>query len=298
MESKGLVLEIQRFCLHDGPGIRTTVFLKGCSLHCAWCANPESQSRNNELFFTERNCMRCGSCIEACPKKAISFDKKNIVVDRIKCDCCAACVDVCPKSLFQIKGKSMVCEDVVEIIVRDQPFFDASGGGMTVSGGEPIAQEVFTRQLLKRVKELGISTCIETSLYGPFDTINALVPLLDYILFDVKHWDSVQYRRLIGKDNQIITENIRSLLQIRPDAIARIPVIPSFNDSEEDIKNMAEYLKRLGVRRIELLPYHNLAQPKYLALGRSYDYSRITSLEEGVLQKIRMVYKTSGFEIL
>jgi len=298
MEPKGLVFEIQRFCLHDGPGIRTTVFLKGCPLRCTWCANPESQSLNRELFYTGRDCMRCGSCIEACHRKAVKIIKNKIILDRVKCDCCTACVDACPKSLFQIKGKTMTCKDVVEAVVRDRPFFEASAGGMTISGGEPVVQKDFIRYLLKMVKVLGITTCIETSLYGPFDAFKTLLPLLDHILFDVKHWDSDRHLRSTGKDNRLITENIRSLMRVRPDAIARIPVIPRFNDGEEDVKKMIFYLKRAGVGRVELLPYHNLAKSKYPALGRKYEYSTIVPLDEAALQRIRMAYQTAGLDML
>jgi pyruvate formate lyase activating enzyme len=191
----------------------------------------------------------------------------------------------------------MTYKDVLETVLRDRTFFAASGGGMTISGGEPIAQGDFTRQLLEGAKDAGISTCIETSLYGSFETIKMLIPLLDHILFDVKHWDGNQHQRSTGVDNHIIMENIRFILQMRPDAVARIPVIPGFNDSEEDIKNIASHLKSAGVGRVELLPYHNLAASKYSALGREYKYFKIPALKEDVFQRISTAYKNSGLDI-
>jgi pyruvate formate lyase activating enzyme len=297
-DSTGNIFEIQRFCIHDGQGIRTVIFFKGCPLRCTWCANPESQSDKPELFYTNNGCIGCGRCAGVCSQKAIIINNGTVQIDRKICRLCFSCVSSCPKKLFKIKGVSMTLETIMDIIVRDKPFFDASGGGITLSGGEPLSQPDFSAGLLGRAKKEGLSTCIETSLCVPFEVIERLIPLLDEILFDVKHWDSEKHRIFTGMENQLITDNIRKLIILRPDVLARIPIIPGFNDSEADIEKMIIHLRKLDIQKIQLLKYHNLALTKYSALSRTYPAPNILPSSETAFEMIRTAYRDAGFSVI
>lgn len=286
MKKRNVVSNIQRFCIHDGPGIRTTVFLKGCPLRCAWCANPETQNAAPELLLKSAGCTRCGVCAAACPAHALTVEEDGVSVNRNACALCGECVRVCPNLLPVIDGVEMTAEEVMKIVTRDQPFYEASGGGVTLSGGEPLAQPAFSRELLLQAKRAGLSTCIETALFAPFSTIRELLPLLDHIYFDYKHNDTQKHRRFTGVGNELIQENILRLLVLRPDALARIPIIPGFNDSPEDVDALCNSLHTLGIREVQLMRYHNLAAPKYHALGREYQYAHIAPFSD------------SGFDII
>jgi pyruvate formate lyase activating enzyme len=192
----------------------------------------------------------------------------------------------------------MTLEEIMDIIVRDKPFFDASGGGITLSGGEPLSQPDFSAELLGRAKKEGLSTCIETSLYAPFEVIERLIPLLDEILFDIKHWDSEKHRIFTGTENRLITGNIRKLITLHPNILARIPVIPGFNDSEADIKKIIIHLRKLGIQKLQLLKYHNLALAKYSALNRTYLASNILPSSETAFETIRAVYRNAGLSVI
>lgn len=289
-----MISNIQRFCIHDGSGIRTTVFFKGCPLRCAWCANPETQHSFPELMIHHNRCRKCMSCIKACPKEALSFRDGSVQVDSSRCDLCGACRESCPDRVISIRGEGLSPQKILEIVRRDKPFYQASGGGMTLSGGEPLFQSDLALELLIMAKDEGISTCIETSLACPFSAMEKLLPFLDEIYFDLKHADSKKHKEATGGDNMRILENIRKLLTLRPDAHMRIPVIPGFNDSDKDIDQICALLRTLSVSHVELMWYHNLGSPKYSALDRKYPYAAIRQFSDREKQKIKKRYLANG----
>lgn len=266
----GRVFDIQRFCLHDGPGLRTTVFLKGCPLRCRWCSNPESQLPGPELFYNRSRCMKCFSCVAACPGGLISHDGDDgVAIRRGECDACGACEDVCPMGAVVRKGSEMTVDDIVRQVARDAEFYSGSGGGVTFSGGEPFAQPAFLREALAAVRAEGISTAVETTAYVEWDVLESCLPLLDHVLVDVKHADAAKHREWTGVNPDRIHRNIRRLLQTHSGTRLRIPVIPGFNDDTESLDGLADFVAGVG-GGVELLPYHALGEGKYAMLDRPY----------------------------
>lgn len=287
-----MISRIQRFCIHDGAGIRTTVFFKGCPLRCAWCANPETQNKAAELMIKTKRCTHCGACVLACPHNALHLNAEKVKVDTSKCVLCGTCAGICPNALPEIEGKDLTAAEIFKIVLRDKPFYSASGGGVTLSGGEPLMQPELSKDLLLLSKEAGISTCIETCLYAPFSVVSGLLDYLDEIYFDFKHSDPQKHRQYTGVDNKLIKENIQKLIGIRPDSKARIPVIPGFNDSKEDIALICEDLHKYSIQTVELMRYHNLAASKYASLGRDYFYKDILPYSESRFAEIAELYSS------
>lgn len=294
-----MISNIQRFSVHDGPGIRTTVFFKGCMLRCTWCSNPETHQMAAELMLSPSRCTLCGNCIAACPEKALSIKNKQVVVDQSKCTLCGKCTEACPYHLPQVHGMDLTAEEIMDIVLRDRTFYEASEvGGVTISGGEPMMQPELAGSILKLAKKSGITTCIETCLSYSFERLEAVLDNLDYIYFDFKHADSVKHKKFTRADNKLIKENIRKLMDIRPDARMRIPVIPGFNDSDEDIDMICEEVKNMGITKVELMKYHNWATSKYRALGRSYNFEDVQGYSEEAFGKIRERYQKNGIELI
>jgi pyruvate formate lyase activating enzyme len=281
----GKVYDIQGFSLQDGPGIRTTVFLKGCPLRCPWCHSPESQQFYAQLSWIAMRCVgvaKCGKCLSACSQAAISSGKvtrhsatqeeiQHIRIDRSRCNNCGDCASVCyPKSLY-ICGTDYTVEDLVRRVSKDISFYQNSGGGITVSGGEPLCQPEFTLELLKRLKERGIHTALDTTGFGKYEVIEPMLPYIDLFLYDLKHMDGDQHKAATGVGNELILENARKIAQAGAKMQVRIPVIPFFNDSEESIRQIGMFCKSLGnaVDVIQLLPYHNLGVMKHQRIDDS-----------------------------
>ena len=272
-KSHGLVFDIQRYAIHDGPGIRTLVFLKGCSLRCPWCDNPESQSMVNEVMYTASNCRRCGRCVEVCPNKAISISDETVRTDRILCQGCGKCVEACPNGARQLAAKVMSVEEALDEVKRDALFYRNSGGGVTLSGGEVLSQLDFAEQLLKGCHLLGFHTSIETSGYGSWSKFRKLLEHVDLVLFDIKHPNPEVHLSLTGVSSQPILQNIKRVTALGKATIARIPVIPGFNDSKGTMKDMAKFLAGLdSISGVELLPYHRYGISKYEKLERQYNW--------------------------
>jgi pyruvate formate lyase activating enzyme len=275
----GKVYDIQGFSVQDGPGIRTTVFLKGCPLRCLWCHSPESQQFHAQLSWISMRCIgveKCGKCLDACSKGAVSPGKwtqhaatnekiQLIHVDRSICDNCGDCTAVCHWKALEMCGKDYTVEELLKRVMKDEPFYEQSGGGVTLSGGEPLSQPQFILQLLMRLKECGIHTAVDTSGYAKYKIIERILPYTDLFLYDLKHMNDKQHKMVTGVSNERILENAEKIARAGGKMQIRIPVIPDFNDSSESIQEIGEFCKSLGdaVTVIQLLPYHNLGVMKY-----------------------------------
>jgi pyruvate formate lyase activating enzyme len=298
----GRVYDIQGFSVQDGPGIRTTVFLKGCPLRCPWCHSPESQEFYVQLSWLSIRCIgveKCGKCLEACPKGAISpgistqhaathESIRLIRVDRSACDNCGDCAAVCYQKALSICGADYTAEEILKRVLKDLPFYKHSGGGVTISGGEPLSQPEFAVQLLMRLKESRIHTALDTSGYAPYETIERVLPHTDLFLYDLKHMDSRQHEVVTAVRNERILENARRIAKAGGKMQIRIPLIPDFNDSEASILEIGKFCRSLGnaVTVVQLLPYHNLGVMKY---HRIYDCKVVLEAEPPSDEKIRMM---------
>ncbi|MEA3467639.1 MAG: glycyl-radical enzyme activating protein [Thermodesulfobacteriota bacterium] len=265
---KALVGNISRYSLHDGPGIRTTVFFKGCTLHCPWCHNPELISPKPEIAFYAERCILCGDCQAVCPEDAIQMQGENRI-DRTRCTGCGLCVKSCPAAVLKKIGCEYELEELVEILLRDRLFYETSGGGVTLSGGEPTGHLKFAASLLERLHREGIHTTIETNgLFSYEEFASTCLDHLDLILFDLKFAGSVQHQEVLGTGNKLIKENLSSLVKRRArDVIVRIPIIPGFTATRENIGRIGEYLYQLKVQFYSLLPYHPYGLAKASAVG-------------------------------
>jgi pyruvate formate lyase activating enzyme len=265
-----VVFNIQYYSIHDGSGIRTLVFLKGCPLRCEWCSNPESQSLKPEVIVLVNRCIGCGNCIKICSEQAIVNTIEGNIINRNKCIACGKCTEVCNAGALQIKGKFYTVDDLLEQVMEDAIFYEYSGGGITLSGGEPFFQADFTYSLLRTCKESRLNTAVETCGFVPYETIERCLPYLDSILYDIKHLDTDIHKQFTGADNLIILENVRKLAKTDVNLIIRVPVIPGINDSNNNLIRTAEFVKELGLKELYLLPYHSLGVRKYSQLGRKY----------------------------
>jgi pyruvate formate lyase activating enzyme len=296
--TKGFVLKIDKFSTHDGPGIRTVIFLKGCPLSCLWCSTPDSQKLTPELTFTRAKCLRCGKCVAMCPSKAISLNnKKEPVTDRLLCKNCGKCVEVCNAGARAMSGREMTVKEVMDEVEKDSLFYWNSGGGVTLSGGEATLQAEFSKEILKACQREGFHTAIETCGYVKWETLNELLPYLNLVYVDIKHFSAEKHKALTGKTNQLILDNIQRIAETCPTVqlIIRIPVMPGLNDSKENIRNVAKFVSQLpGNHKIELLPYHKLGSHKYEALGRAYKLSNLESPSDEDMYMLKELIEKTG----
>lgn len=263
----GLVFNIQKYSIHDGPGIRTTVFLKGCPLRCQWCHNPESRTAGPELSWSESRCVRCGQCWEVC-RQAAAVRPDSAEVDRQRCIRCGMCVAVCPTGARELVGRQRTVQEVMAEILQDRIFYDESGGGVTLSGGEPLMQPEFAHQLLAMCRAEGLHTALDTCGYGRREDVLALADVTDLFLYDVKILDDDRHRQYTGVSNAVILENLMALCEVRANVWIRVPVVPAFNDDVRDVEATAAWVASLGnIRQLYLLPYHALGTNKAERLG-------------------------------
>jgi len=267
----GLVLDVRRFSIHDGPGIRTTVFLKGCALSCRWCHNPESQSRGAEALVRLGRCIRCGACVEACEHGAVSWEEGGPVTDRADCAACGACAAVCYAEAREIAGREMTVGEVLAEVERDLPFYLESGGGVTLSGGEPLLQPEFAAALLRAAKGRGIHTALDTCGHAPWEVLDRLRDAVDLFLYDLKLMDDERHRRFTGVPVAAILDNLRALSAAGHAIVLRVPVIPGVNDDDANLDALADCASGLPhLAGVDLLPYHHIGMEKYARLDRSY----------------------------
>lgn len=269
----GIIFDIQHFCVDDGPGIRTTVFLKGCPLGCIWCHNPEGKSGNMQLSFEEEKCVRCGRCLTACKLGVHSFSGEKHRLNRKNCVGCGACVKACPAEAFRIFGRKVSVSEVLSDVLKDRAFYVNSGGGITLSGGEPLRQGEFTLELLKASKQAGLHTCMETCGFGQKEVLQEVAQFTDLFLFDIKETDKDLHKKFTGADNELIMSNLFLLDELDKEVILRCPVIPGCNEREEHFLKIADLANKLkNVREIHVEPYHPFGLDKYQKLGMEAVY--------------------------
>jgi pyruvate formate lyase activating enzyme len=298
---QGRVFNIQRFSIEDGPGIRTTVFLKGCPLQCLWCSNPESQNPFPEIAHSDSLCNGCGKCVEVCPEQAIILgsgeSKEKIKIDRGKCNNCGKCIEACIFGALKFYGQTMSVDEVFDEVKKDMGFYSNSGGGVTASGGEPLSQADFVAELFRRCREEGIHTAIETCGYYNVSAAKKVFAETDLVMFDLKLMNRLQHKRVTGKYNDLIHRNIRSLVDRGVPTIIRIPVIPGINDSEENLAEIARFVQKLDKKLpVELLRYHRFGVSKYKMLDRDYQLTNLEPPPQEQLQKSVEIFKKYGLD--
>jgi pyruvate formate lyase activating enzyme len=270
----GTVFDIRRYSIHDGPGIRTAVFFKGCPLKCWWCHNPESQSRDVEMMFRESRCIRCGACVDTCAEGALSWENETVVIDSDRCTLCGACAETCYAQAREVIGREMTVAAVMAEVARDITFYDESGGGVTFSGGEPLSQPDFLLALLRACQGQGIHTAVDTCGFAAWKVLDRIRPYVDVFLYDLKLMDDASHRRFTGVANKQILANLRALSSQGHAIILRVPIIPGINDDEEAIRQIGAFAGTLAhLNEIDLLPYHHIGMDKYARLNKTYQLS-------------------------
>ena len=290
------IFNIQKFCLHDGPGVRTTVFLKGCPLRCPWCHNPESRSPAPEILFNESKCAGCGACAKACPAGAVALREGRPATDRTKCTGCGACAAACLPGARALAGERADPDALMRRIERARPFFEPSGGGVTFSGGEPMLYPGFLFEMASRCKAKGIPVAVDTSGCVPRAHFEALRGLVDCYLYDIRTADPVRHRELIGAELGPIAGNLRALCESGETVLLRLPLIAGLNDADDDARAVLALLGGLPVRRIHLLPYHDIGRGKYRRLGREYDETMRAPKPER-LAALTKIYEKAGYTV-
>jgi len=293
----GMIFDIKKYAIHDGPGIRTTVFLKGCPLHCWWCHNPESQSSEKEIFFNPEKCLDdCTDCILACPNQAITKDNLGININKSQCQLTGECAEVCPTKALRIIGRRISVEDCLIEIEKDQVFYRNSKGGVTFSGGEPLAQVQFLANLLERCHHRDIHTVVDTCGYASFEKFEKIMDKVDLFLYDLKMMDEEKHIKTTGASNRLILDNLKKLGKSGNKIHIRIPLIPEVNDTHENAQKTALFLKTVpGIHRINLLPYHKAGNQKYLNLKR--ETRDVQPVPEDKLTNLKRIYEKFGFSV-
>jgi pyruvate formate lyase activating enzyme len=291
----GIVFNIQRYSIDDGPGVRTTVFLKGCPLNCPWCSNPESINPMPEITYRYTSCKRCGTCLGACPVRAITLDKDGIHVDRKTCNACGACLAVCLPEALKISGQKMSVDEVFKIVKKDIDYYEVSGGGLTCSGGEVLAQPEFVAALFRRCRESGIHTCADTSGWGSREAMKTILEYCDLVYFDLKLMDATEHKRFCGQSNDLVLNNLSLIAEERIPVVLRIPLIPGCNDSDANITAIAEITARLlKSAPVHLLPYHKYGASKYRMLDIQCPIENIEYAAPEDLDRAKKIIESFG----
>lgn len=297
MEESGLIFNIQKFSIHDGPGIRTTVFLKGCPLRCHWCHNPEGICSERELMFWIERCQQCSQCSKLCSQGAISLTGKGLAYERERCNLCTACVEGCPFQAWEVAGRLVSAAEVMAEVLKDTVFYDESLGGVTFSGGEPLGQPEFLETLLKACRQHSIHTAVDTTGFAAFEHLARIAPLTDLFLYDIKLLDDSLHLRYTGQSNRLIIDNLRRLREMHESIIIRVPVIPTVNDDREHVLAVAKLMRELALHEIELIPYHSYAIEKYTRLGRVYEMPEVAPTPQERICHLKALLECQGLRV-
>jgi pyruvate formate lyase activating enzyme len=300
MDKKGIIFDIKKFAIHDGPGIRSTVFLKGCPLRCSWCHNPEGMSEIPEVMVFNQRCLAsCRACITACPRRALAKGKAGIALDRVRCDGCGLCAGACPADALQMAGREASVGLVMNELAKDDVFYRDSGGGVTFSGGEPLAQLDFLAALLHAAKKQGWHTAVDTSGQAPFTSFAEIMPLVDLFLFDLKTIDPAKHRRCCGEDNGRILDNLSKLTCSANSLSIRVPLVPGFNDSAADMARLADFCASLPrPHPLHILPYHRGGSGKRKRLGLADPLPGIRPPTAVLVQKAAEIFKLRKITVI
>jgi pyruvate formate lyase activating enzyme len=294
---EGIVFNIQRYSIDDGPGVRTTVFLKGCPLTCLWCSNPESQNPQPELSWRYTSCKQCGACVGVCPEKAITLEGGELRIDREICKQCEKCIDACLPEALNMSGKRMTVDDVFKVVKRDFDYYEASGGGVTASGGEILGQADFVAALFKRCREEGIGTCADTSGFGDGAALSKILEYSDLVLFDLKHMDPSEHKRACGQSNEQILSNLELAIDSGIKVIVRIPLIPDYNTSDEALSAIAGGIReKTGSAEVNIMPYHSYGASKYRMLGMEYPLDGLRELMHQEKTRAQEIFQSHGLK--
>ncbi|UCG05941.1 MAG: glycyl-radical enzyme activating protein [Desulfobacterales bacterium] len=299
-DTQGKIFNIQHYSIHDGPGIRTTVFFMGCPLRCRWCQNPESQGFDPVLFFNAEKCTGCGQCVEACPEGAIQVIEGKSKTDRKQCKGHGDCVEICPYDARSLMGRNVTAAEVFEAVKADAIFYKNSGGGVTISGGDPVAQPDFAISILKLCRDAGIHTAIETCGHAKWEILNRILEHVDLVLYDFKHMNPAAHQDYTGVSNQLILENAKRIYHaLGLEMLARIPIMPDCNDSAENLKMTARFIADDMGRsvKVHLLPYHRLAETKYEMMEKPEGWVRTEPPGDDGMQEIKKMFESFGLMV-
>lgn len=289
-------MNIQKYSIHDGPGIRTTVFFKGCPLKCWWCHNPESQNYQHDIMYYDERCTGCGICIKRCPQEALSFVNGKVVRDINKCELCGICTDFCPNSAREYVGRDVTVAELMREINKDAIFYEQSGGGVTFSGGEPMTQAPFLLQMLRACKEKGYHTTVDVSGYGKWEDFESILNYVDLFLFDVKLMNDEAHKKYMGLSNEGIFNNLKKLSGAGANMYVRMPLIAGINDDDDNIRLSIDFLKSIDLQQVNLLPYHKMGMEKYRRLNKTYQLTGEERPTEEKMNYIANLFMEAGIK--